>query len=121
MSNGVGTVLSDAATLTVLVPARITTQPQSQTVQQARPVTFTVNAVGIPGDSDFTQFTYEWLVNGQPITGAGNTNTYTILSAALGDSGKYSVRVTTATGLAGTSAEATLTVKSPAIRQAISR
>jgi len=97
-------------------------QPQSQTVQQARPVTFTANAVGIPGDSDFTLFTYEWLVNGQPITGAANTNTYTILSAALGDDGKkYSVRVTTATGLTGTSAEATLTVTADATPPTIAR
>lgn len=89
------------------------TQPASKTVPQGQPVAFTVYVVGVPGDSDPAAFTFEWLANGQPIAGAANAATYTVLSPALSDNGtKYSVRVTTAGGLKGTSAEATLTVVS---------
>lgn len=87
------------------------TQPQSQTVPQGQPTAFTVSVLGVPGDSDPAQFTYEWLRNGQAIADATSAPTYTFLSPALGDSGsRFSVRVTTPGGLTGTSAEATLTV-----------
>lgn len=92
------------------------TQPKSQAVPQNQPVVFSVNVVGVPGDSDPAQFTYEWLLNGQAIAGAANSPSYTVLSPVLADSGKrYSVRVTTQGGLSGTSAEATLTVQSDVV------
>jgi hypothetical protein len=51
------------------------------------------------------------MVNGQPVADQPNTNSYSILAPALADSGKnFSVKVTTALGLTGTSDEATLTV-----------
>ncbi len=93
------------------------TQPQSQTVAVNQPVTFSVYAIGIPGDADPALFTYQWLLNGADITdGTGNGATYTILAPTLADSGKkFSVRVTTGGGLTGTSAAATLTVVSDVV------
>jgi hypothetical protein len=44
-------------------PLSITTQPQSQTVDEGRPVTFSVVADGTP------PFTYQWKRDGADITG----------------------------------------------------
>lgn len=97
-------------------------QPQSQTVNKNQPVTFSVFVVGVPGDSDQTTFTYVWLVNGQPVSDQPNGPTYTILAPTLADSGKkYSVTVTTAGGITGTSAEATLTVIDDTVPPTISK
>jgi hypothetical protein len=97
-------------------------QPQSQTVPQGQPVAFTVDVLGVPGDSDLTQFYFEWLVNGQVIADAANSPTYTVLAPVLTDSGKrYSVRVTSAGGLTATSSEATLTVVSDNVPPTITR
>jgi len=99
------------------------TQPQSQTVQQARSVTFTANAVGVPGDSDQSTFTYQWRVNGTAITdGTGNAQNYTINSVSLTDDGKkFSVVVTTVGGLTATSADALLTVTADVTPPTIAR
>lgn len=87
------------------------TQPQSQTVQEGQIVNFSAEVVGIPGDSDPAGFTYQWLVNGQPVADGGTAATLTIPAAAVADNGKrYSLRVTSATGLTATSDEATLSV-----------
>jgi hypothetical protein len=110
-ANGDPEISGDYLSVTYTNVLTFMTQPKSQTVPQNQPVAFTVYVVGVPGDSDATQFTYEWLVNGQPIAGAASAATYTVLAPVLSDSGKkYSVRVTTPGGLTGTSAEATLTV-----------
>jgi hypothetical protein len=97
-------------------------QPQSQTVSRNQPVTFTVFAVGVPGDSDQTQFTYEWLVNGQPVADQPSGPSYSILAPTIADSGKrYSVKVTTVGGITATSAEATLTVVDDIVPPTISK
>jgi hypothetical protein len=58
-----------------------------------------------------TAFTYQWLLNGQPIAEGGNALTYVVPSAAKTDNGKkYSLRVTSGGGLTATSQEATLSV-----------
>lgn len=89
------------------------TQPKSQTVPVNQPVTFTVVVVGVPGDSDPTLFTYEWLVNGQAVPDPVNAASYSVMAPTLSDSGKkYSVKVSSSGGLTATSAEATLTVVS---------
>ena len=98
------------------------TQPQSQTVSKNQPVTFTIFAVGVPGDSDQTLFTYEWLVNGQPVADQPNGPSYSILAPTLADSGKkYSCKVTTAGGISATSNEATLTVVDDTIPPTIAK
>ncbi len=84
----------------------ITSQPTNQTVQDGyASVTFNANAVG-------SSPTYQWLYNGNPISGATSPG-YTIAQARAGNAGSYSVRVTDSTGSL-TSNAATLTVNSAA-------
>ncbi len=98
-----------AFTITVPSPAppTITTQPQSQTVQELAPATFQVAATGNP------PLTYQWYQTGGLIAGATNSS-YTIPATPLSDNGAgFSVAV--ANVIAGytysaTSQVATLTV-----------
>lgn len=102
------------------------TQPTNQTVSEGQIVNFQAVALGVPGDSDPALFTYQWYVNNVPDP-AATTATYTILSAATGDSGKqFKLAVTSAgTSPAGilnaTSSVATLTVVSDPVPPRISR
>ncbi|HMO27493.1 MAG TPA: PQQ-dependent sugar dehydrogenase, partial [Tepidisphaeraceae bacterium] len=81
----------------------ISTHPQSQTVSAGQPVTFSVQANGVPA------LQYQWQRNNQNINGATGSS-YTISAAQLGDSGAtFRVIVTNAYGSA-TSNPATLTV-----------
>jgi endonuclease/exonuclease/phosphatase family metal-dependent hydrolase len=79
----------------------ITTQPQSQAVNQGSNVTFSVTATG-------TNLTYQWRLAGTNISGATDT-TYTRSNVQPADAGNYSVVITNAAGTA-TSANAVLTV-----------
>jgi hypothetical protein len=108
VSNAAGTVTSDAATLTVsagtpsaVVPT-IVTQPVTVVVNVGNTATL---AVGVSGTGPFS---YQWLLSGAPVTGA-TAAFYSIPSAAVGDSGSYSVRVSNAAGNV-TSSSATLQV-----------
>ncbi|HSH16196.1 MAG TPA: immunoglobulin domain-containing protein, partial [Verrucomicrobiae bacterium] len=58
VSNAVGSVVSPAATLTVLVPVSITTQPASQTVSTGATVVLSVTVTGS------APLTYQWQRNG---------------------------------------------------------
>src|SRR5204862_631136 len=71
---------SATAISAVQVPVAITSQPQSQTVGELQPATFSVGASGNSAP------TYQWYKNNAPIVGATNA-TYAIPSAALSDSG----------------------------------
>ena len=103
ISNAVGTVTSTAATLTVHVPASITTQPANLTVTAPGAANFSVVAAG---DAPIS---YQWRRNGVDIAGA-TTSSYTLASTAVEDSGsQFSVVVSNAYGTV-TSATATLTV-----------
>jgi hypothetical protein len=86
ISNGLGSVTSSVATLTVLVPPAIISQPQSQSVPPGGGATFTVTATGT------APLSYQWQYNGSGL-GPG-TNTFTAHRA-----GSYSVVVS---NLAGT-------------------
>jgi hypothetical protein len=89
-------------------PVTITRQPQSQTVDEGNPVTFSVVADGTP------PYTYRWRRNSSDIPGATN-DTYTIARVPRTDDGaKFTVVVTGAEGTV-TSAEATLTVNADTI------
>ena len=97
-----GTATSNVATVSINQATVINTQPQTQTVCQGSPVTFSVGALGTGTIS------YQWRYNGAPITGATNAS-YTIPTLALSNAGTYSVVVTATCGSV-TSANALLTV-----------
>ena len=106
VSNGGGSVTSAVATLTVLLPPAISTQPQSQTVLESNNVTFTVVASGT------ATLSYQWFYNtNMPIPNATNA-THGITSASTNDAGAYSVLVSNNYG-ATNSTFAMLTVNAP--------
>ena len=105
VSNPLGSLSSDPATLIVQVPVSITAPPTSQTVLAGSTVSLTVTATGIP------QPTYQWRRNAQPIDGATGA-TLELVSVLPVEAGNYDVIVTNALGSV-TSATATLTVQVP--------
>jgi hypothetical protein len=107
VTNGVGLVNSRPATLTVLEPLAITTQPASQTVAPGATVMFTVATTGNPPP------TYQWRLNGVNIPGAVYS-TLIITNVQRTNGGSYSVVVANI-GAAIDSAIATLVVSGPAL------
>jgi hypothetical protein len=103
VSNGAGSVTSDAVSLTVdLAAPRVTSGPSDASVREGEAASFTVVAQG-------TDVTYQWLRNGVAVEGATSVS-YTLSSAALTDDGaRFAVRLTNAGGSV-TSDEATLSV-----------
>ena len=107
-SNVVGSV-TNSATLTVIVPPSITTQPTNLVVTNTQAASFTVAATGVPTP------TYQWNKNGTPISSVANNSatnaTFTIASAGLTDAATYSVTVVNSAGTSN-SVSVTLTVNS---------
>ena len=68
-------------------PVTITTQPTSQTVCENTLASFNVTATGAG------TLAYQWYKNGTSIAGATNSS-YAIASAAITDTGRYSVKIT---------------------------
>ena len=104
-TNSVGTATSAPAVLTVNPPLTapvFALQPASQTVFAGAAVSFTASASGNPAPA------YQWRRDGTAIAGATNA-TFSLASAALADSGTYTVTATNSVGTA-TSAPAVLTV-----------
>jgi purine nucleoside phosphorylase len=64
VANSWGSITSAVATLTVLVPAGIATQPQNQAVVVGQSATFAVTASGT------APFSYQWRFNGTALSGA---------------------------------------------------
>jgi len=112
ITNSYGSITSSTATLTVLVPPSISSQPSGQTVTAGNSVSFTVVAAGT------ATLGYRWRKNGTFITGA-NSPTYTLPSTITGDAGSYTVVVTNSAGSI-TSSVATLTVNSAPVAPSIS-
>ena len=114
VSNSVGTVTSNTATLEVVakaVAATITTQPADQSVITGQTATFLVKAAG-------TSLSYQWKKNGADIPGA-TSSSYTTPATTLADNGtKYLVSVSNTEGQVPSSA-ATLTVSDTAMAPAI--
>ena len=114
VSNSVGTVTSNTATLEVVakpVAATITTQPADQSALTGQTATFLVKAAG-------TSLSYQWKKNGTDIPGA-TSSSYTTPATTLADNGtKYSVSVSNTEGQVPSSA-ATLTVSDTAMAPAI--
>jgi hypothetical protein len=96
-----GSITSAAATLTVGANT-ITQQPQSQTVCEGQPASFTVVAGGTPAP------TYQWRRNTVNIPGA-NSATFAIAAVTSGDAGTYDCVLTNQCGSV-TSEPATLTI-----------
>ena len=99
---GSGSPLYAIYTAPIAVPA-ITLQPQSQTVSAGENATFTVAATSV------APLSYQWLLNGAPVSGTLGSS-YTIIQPP--QSGSYSVVVTNFAGSV-TSAAAVLTVLGP--------
>jgi hypothetical protein len=113
ISSPFGSQTSAAATLTVLVPPTITTQPQSLTVNIGASAMFTAAATGNPAP------TYQWKFNGANIGGA-TASTYTRSNVQPVDAGSYTVVVNNSGGTTN-SQPATLTInKPPAVSVAVS-
>ncbi|MCB9852596.1 MAG: immunoglobulin domain-containing protein [Phycisphaerales bacterium] len=103
VTNACDEVFSDSAMLTVHTAPVITVAPQSQTVCEGDPVTFSVTATGDPTP------TYQWKHDGVDITPGGTGTTLTIPSTSTDDEGDYAVVVTNECGNS-TSLPATLTI-----------
>jgi uncharacterized repeat protein (TIGR01451 family) len=99
-SNNVATMIT-----TVLIPPSIVTAPQSQTVTNGSPVSFSVVAAGT------APLAYQWQLNSVDLPGATNAG-YSIGTASLAAGGGYRVKLTNLVG-AVTSTVATLTVLVP--------
>ncbi len=96
---------SSAATLTVMEPPVITSQPQNLTVAVAASAMFTVSATG------GTPLAYQWRKNGSDLANATNAS-FSIAATTMSDAADYTAIVSNPVG-AVTSLVATLTVASP--------
>ncbi|HEX8189993.1 MAG TPA: immunoglobulin domain-containing protein, partial [Pyrinomonadaceae bacterium] len=105
VTNGAGSLTSSPATLTVITPPAITTQPASQTVNAGQTATFSVAAGGT------APFNYQWQKDGSDIAGA-NASSLSLSNVQEGDAATYAVVVSNAAGSAA-SAGAALTVITP--------
>src|SRR5207237_453749 len=104
--NSAGSVTSAGATLTVYVPAGITTQPLSQTITQGQTAAFSVMASGT------APFTYQWQFMNTDVVDATNA-TLIVTNVQFVQAGGYLVKVANSWGSA-VSATARLTVVPPA-------
>jgi hypothetical protein len=120
VSNGAGSVPSNAATLTVtssVIPPTIQNQPQPVSITVGQTATFTVGASGS------APLSYQW----QKSTGGAFTNiiganssSYTTPVAVIGDNGsRYQCVVNNSANAPVTSTPATLTVTNPIIPPSI--
>src|ERR1035437_1843478 len=87
VSNAGGSVTSSGATLTVLIPPTITTQPQSHTAVVGQSTSFSVAASGT------APLSYQWNFNSTTLSGTTNA-TLTLSNPQLTDAGSYTVVVT---------------------------
>jgi predicted RecA/RadA family phage recombinase len=113
VSNSVNSVTSSNATLTVILPAAISSQPSSRTVAAGASTTFSVSATGSPPLSYQWRFAGTNLINGGRISGATSSQ-LTINSVQQLDGGAYSVVVSNPAGSVA-SIGATLTVTLPVV------
>ena len=105
VSNSFGGLISQGATLVVLDPPSIGTQPESRTVVAGTNVQFTVVATGTP------TLRYQWRLNGTPLDNQNGAQ-LTINNVQPDNAGNYTVVITNTVG-ATTSVVATLTVLVP--------
>jgi hypothetical protein len=107
VSNIAGSATSAVATLTIMTPPAITSQPQSQSVVAGVNVTLSVVAAGT------APLSYQWRVNGANVAGnAGRNASYTLNNIQASKAGDYTVVVSNPVGSI-TSVVAVLTVNAP--------
>lgn len=106
-ATNVAGVVSNSATLTVIVPPGITTEPTSVTVAQGSPASFSVVATGNPAP------TYQWAKNGNSIANATNA-TLNFGAVTPTDAANYAVLISNAGGSTN-SVTVTLTVTSTSL------
>ncbi len=109
ISNAAGTILSNAATLTVNpdpVAPSITAQPASQTINAGQTATFSVTATGT------APLSYQWQKNSAAISGATSSSYTTPAETASDNGAQFSVVVSNSAGTV-TSNAAILTVNAP--------
>lgn len=102
-TNIVGSVTSAVATLTVLVPPTILTQPVDANVTAGNSASFSVTATGT------APLTYQWRKNGVNLPGA-TAATLTLATVSATNAGNYSVVIANAAGNIASS-NAVLTVQ----------
>jgi hypothetical protein len=108
ITNSVGSVTSNAATLTVQGGAPVIDgQPTNQTVNAGQTASFSVTAIG-------TGLSYQWKKNGTAIGNAAAAS-YTTPVTTAGDNGSMFACVVSNSAGSVTSSSATLTVNSPQI------
>jgi len=90
VTNAFGSIVSSIGT--IYEPATILSQPTNVIVPLQSPARFSVLATGYPAPSF-----YQWIFNGTNIAGA-NSNSLTIPSVKLSDTGNYQVLVSNAIG-----------------------
>ena len=105
VTNAAGAATSMVASLTVLVPPSISSQPTNQSVLVGSNASFQVSAGGT------SPLAYQWWFNGTNAVGA-STNMLTVTNAQTAQAGAYSVVVTNSAGSI-TSTVAMLTVGVP--------
>ena len=106
VTNAGGWVMSANAYLNIDPPPTITTQPQSQAVNQGGDVTFSVVA------SSSQSISYQWYFNGASLGTAASSSSYSRTNLIAGNAGSYTVVAANSTG-STTSQVATLTVIVP--------
>jgi uncharacterized repeat protein (TIGR01451 family) len=102
INNPFGSVTSSVATVTIVFPPAIVTQPSDTLVLKGSNATFTVEASGTG------PLSYQWYFNGNAIAGANNT-TYQLTGVTTNYNGSYTVTITNLYGTV-TSRQAVLTV-----------
>ncbi len=107
ITNVDGSVTSSNASLTVITPPVITSQPTNLAVLPGSNATFTVSATG-------GELSYAWWFNGSPLGGAATNSVLTLTNVSTTNAGNYLVVVTNITGSA-TSSNALLTVIVPPV------
>ena len=91
VTNEAGSATSDSALVSITAPVAITAQPQGRAAPTGTSVIFSVTATGTGS------ITYQWLKNGEKITGA-TSSTYSVSSVAVSDTGGYQVLVSNGAG-----------------------
>ena len=90
ITNAYGSVTSANATLQIIIPPLITSQPQSQSIAQGSTTTLSVISSGSSSN-------YQWYLNGAPIAGA-TSSSYIISSVSSTTIGSYTVKITNSAG-----------------------